>query len=564
MNSLNQTTTGELAGPASTPSTFSVAHFGFRRKPFQGIGIDFLRAYRDYDDAYAQLLDAIRAYRELILLVGEAGTGKTSLLNNLAKDPTVGLSCIFCTAPADFDAALSTICTELALTAGGPERPHKLKVVKEYMDSSRGADETMVLIIDDAHEVSASTIRDVLHLIQPSNRKDGCSISIVLAGNALLEKELHQSNLGGHVVQDAVVIRLQILNNLQSAAFVRQQLQLAGGEGDAVFSKGAMQYIIAYGQGVPQHLNALCNLSLALAEHRGRTSVSIELVEQAASELRLDISKPVSPSSRLAQTPTLSGSDTGVQANPQRNRDTNLQHVGAGHDSGESLPKRLLLAGLLLLITAGGAGAFLLYTSQEQALSESIQPPAGADLPTATSPQASLPAPAAAPPGQAPAAVESSTAVTLPALPEPAPPTDAAAAPPPVATITAPPEDTPEATPAAKAAEHIRQGHQMLDLGDVAAARLAYEAAARLGNSKAATAVGKTYDPVALKQSGLHNSFYSDALKAAQWYLKASAVGDIEARDRLNGLRRSLDKNSLALGESEARELHQLLRRHGF
>jgi TPR repeat protein len=78
----------------------------------------------------------------------------------------------------------------------------------------------------------------------------------------------------------------------------------------------------------------------------------------------------------------------------------------------------------------------------------------------------------------------------------------------------------------------VARGDAMLELGDVSAARLLYERAAALGNAKAATAAGKTYDPAfltSIRASGL----VPDRATAAAWYQKGVALGDREAADRL-------------------------------
>ena len=72
----------------------------------------------------------------------------------------------------------------------------------------------------------------------------------------------------------------------------------------------------------------------------------------------------------------------------------------------------------------------------------------------------------------------------------------------------------------------------MLSLGDISAARLLYERAAALGSARAATAVGKTFDPAFL--ATIHASgIPPDPAAAASWYRKAAALGDSEAADRL-------------------------------
>ena len=78
----------------------------------------------------------------------------------------------------------------------------------------------------------------------------------------------------------------------------------------------------------------------------------------------------------------------------------------------------------------------------------------------------------------------------------------------------------------------LSRGDVMLELGDISTARLLYQRAAAAGSAKAATALGKTYDPTflaSIKVSGLA----PDRAAAASWYRKGADLGDAEAADRL-------------------------------
>jgi hypothetical protein len=91
----------------------------------------------------------------------------------------------------------------------------------------------------------------------------------------------------------------------------------------------------------------------------------------------------------------------------------------------------------------------------------------------------------------------------------------------------------------AAGAEWVARGDQLLELGDIAAARLYYELAVNEGNEQAATAVAKTFDPRFLRDLGvLGNSGNPD--KAAVWYQRGIDSGDVEALDRLSSLRQWL------------------------
>ena len=164
--------------------------------------------------------------------------------------------------------------------------------------------------------------------------------------------------------------------------------------------------------------------------------------------------------------------------------------------------------------------------------------PAGPTPPTAVAaaaaPTAITPAPAptiATPPPPPPAAAEEpapaaeiradSHRQSEPATPEEKP------------IIAAAPAQAPLAP--AEIDELVSRGGQLLATGDIAAARVFFERAAEQGNAAAATAAGKTYDPLYLEEAHVRG-IRGDPVAAAKWYRRASAAGDKEADLRMQKL----------------------------
>ena len=79
----------------------------------------------------------------------------------------------------------------------------------------------------------------------------------------------------------------------------------------------------------------------------------------------------------------------------------------------------------------------------------------------------------------------------------------------------------------------LRRGDAALADGDIIAARLLFERAANMGSAVAATAAGKTYDIDFLLRTGARG-IRADPAAAAAWYRRAAALGDAEARARLD------------------------------
>jgi TPR repeat protein len=144
---------------------------------------------------------------------------------------------------------------------------------------------------------------------------------------------------------------------------------------------------------------------------------------------------------------------------------------------------------------------------------------------------AAAPPPAVAPPAPAAApAVPDSTAAAAPATPRPA-----------ITGSTEPPSTRPAPLQKEMIGALMKRGDQMLAIGDISAARLLYERAAGAGDAKAATAAGKTYDPVFLSQIAARG-VQPQPERAAEWYRRALEAGDAEAGARLTRLRDAIGR----------------------
>jgi general secretion pathway protein A len=484
----------------STPS-FKIKYFGFRRKPFQGSGLDFLRAYPDYDDAYTYLLDAIQTgHGRLISLIGPPGTGKTLLLRNLVQDPTVSVQAVLCQAPKDYDALLAVLCAELNLTVAGTERPHKIGALVNYVKTHHG--EQMVVIIDDADALESTILHQIFGLF-----RIGVASSLVLGGSQGLrqtlqtlqdEKSRGDEKQGIASLKETIGIELEPMNPVQVATFIRQQLHIAGGQNESLFSKQALDRIARYSGGIPGLVNALCDRALLLTEEAKEDPVTAETIDQAANQL--DLINPVHGNSDYNQ----GAPERDLPLARQRHMPS-LQRRKPGKRKG----RWIALITLLLLLGVVGYFFYLHYKENQLPGWMSTWIPEQFKPRVITSPpvQFSSPAPSATRPRRSPDA-------TLPAE-----------------TPT-----TPET--AVPVANMMRRGQQQLAEGEIVAARSAYQEAADAGNASAMRALGETYDPVVLLERGVATADYADTAKAAEWYMAAFRGGDNNAADRLEDLRR--------------------------
>jgi len=273
--------------PGRPISAESVERFGLCRRPFSGFHFEAVYSYPCYENAYDCLLAGVRWRQRLIVLTGEAGTGKTLLLRKLMREAREVEFILCYSAILDFDELLSFIGDKLGLTVYEPSRSGKLKILQEYLNTRSRQGITVALLLDEAHNLHGDVLGHLLDLAQRGFR-DGCSLQIVLVGLPLLEEQLARQQKAHPLVASAARACLKCLDDAQVADFIYRQLASAGiANVEILFPAPVIGQIAFYSRGNPRLINALCCHALLITESAGQESTSVEMIDEVADELML-------------------------------------------------------------------------------------------------------------------------------------------------------------------------------------------------------------------------------------------------------------------------------------
>ena len=186
------------------------SHFGFREEPFS-ITPDprFFYANPGHEEAYASLLYGIRQRKGYISLIGEAGTGKTTLLRRVVGDleRPIRVAFYYYNTTLTFDEFLDFICTSFGLQVKEGRKLEKIQAIDKFLRERLAEGGTGVLIIDEAHHLADEVLENLrlLSNIELDNHK---LLQIVLVGQPELEQKLDRPELRQLKQRIAVSCRL--------------------------------------------------------------------------------------------------------------------------------------------------------------------------------------------------------------------------------------------------------------------------------------------------------------------------------------------------------------------
>jgi len=269
--------------------------FGLKESPFN-VNPDprYLYLTKQTQEAFACLTYGIEARKGFILLTGEVGTGKTTLLNRLLD----WLRTQRATTAFIFNPRLSvTQLLDFMMTDFGIPCESKLKSqvllrLNHWLLERYQAGETAVLIIDEAQNLSPQVLEEIRLLtnLETSTEK---LLQIVLAGQPELELKLAQPQLRQLRQRITLRSKTQALSLEETEGYIHERLRIAGASDLDAFSPEAIAAVHRYARGIPRVINLLCEHSMINAFVDHQKPVRSETVEEVAKEFQLDRIDPV-------------------------------------------------------------------------------------------------------------------------------------------------------------------------------------------------------------------------------------------------------------------------------
>jgi general secretion pathway protein A len=269
-------------------------HFGLVELPFS-VTPDPRFSYTNslYREAFATLRYGIEARKGFIVITGEAGTGKTTLLRRLMRtvEATVHTAFIFNT-HLDFTELLRLVLNELGVAPSAQDRLTLMAHLNDYLIEQLHKDHIVSVLVDEAQDLSDEMLEE-LRLLSNLETDRAKLIQIVLMGQPELERKLNQPELRQLKQRVAVRCRLAPLLSDEVAPYINSRLQTVGYKGKELFDLGSVQKIALYSKGIPRLINVICDNALLIAYAASQSKVSAKIIDEVARDLQLLERSPV-------------------------------------------------------------------------------------------------------------------------------------------------------------------------------------------------------------------------------------------------------------------------------
>jgi general secretion pathway protein A len=252
--------------------------YGFLAEPFAPEPDPRLFFYTpNYRLVLNSMVREIEERTGFILLTGEKGTGKTTLIRKLLQTLDSRFPALF------IDQASHSFANVLAVTGGSPRLPAGEGGLEAEPRKGDGQLQKLVVITDDAQELG----QDFLEALADFWRSNEASLQQVLVGRPEMEDKLNSWGLRRIKKRISLRCRLTPLTEEESLRYIEHRLREAGGSLSETFVPEALSLICRHSGGIPQTINTYCTCALQAGYHFSRKPVDSWVVNEILKDSRL-------------------------------------------------------------------------------------------------------------------------------------------------------------------------------------------------------------------------------------------------------------------------------------
>lgn len=269
--------------------------FGLRENPFRANPDPrYLFLSSSIRRAVNELTIGAQSGKNLIVLTGEAGTGKTSLINQLLatlRRQGTPISFVF-NSHLDINNLFEFILADFGVKFDLRQNPNLRILLTQWLSQHYVPGRAPVIILDEAQGLSTAVLEEIRMLLNMDVGGESLA-RVVLAGQPELDLKLQRPELRQLRQRIMVRCRTMPLSVEETYGYIQHRLRVAGSPDGAAFSREAVDAVFFYSAGVPRVVNLICEHALINAYSDGIRPVSPRAVEDVARDFRFDDFRPL-------------------------------------------------------------------------------------------------------------------------------------------------------------------------------------------------------------------------------------------------------------------------------
>jgi general secretion pathway protein A len=236
-------------------------------------------------EALAAVLYGIKSRKGFLTLIGEAGTGKTTLLRRIVDEIEGETRVVFVFNPGvSFDELLEFLCMELGIRSDGGGRLKLMERLNQFLLEQLTDGRNVVVIIDEAQTLEDNVLEELRLLSNLETSKEKI-LQIVLSGQPELEEKLRHPNLRQLRQRIGVRATLKPMRSDEIRAYVETRLRSAGSQKAELFTQAALMRCWKASQGIPRVINVICDNAMMVAFAEGSDRITVSVMNAAIRDL---------------------------------------------------------------------------------------------------------------------------------------------------------------------------------------------------------------------------------------------------------------------------------------
>jgi general secretion pathway protein A len=262
--------------------------YGLKEKPFNLLpDPDYLYMSAGHENVFHHLEYAILENKGFVVITGEIGSGKTTLINFLLqKIPQDVQVAIFNNTDLDPHEFIKMACQEFELNVDGLDKVEMLDRLQQFLVEQYAARKRVVLIVDEAQNLIRRTLEEIRMLSNLETEKHHL-LQIILVGQPELIHKLRSKDLEQFLQRVTVHAHLEALSPEDVGRYVRYRLEVAGATRLDLFTGEAVELIYTHSRGIPRLINILCDTALVYGYADELTVIGPETIQAVVASHRI-------------------------------------------------------------------------------------------------------------------------------------------------------------------------------------------------------------------------------------------------------------------------------------